>query len=93
VPDNSLFAAKTKGLSQVEISITDSNGNPVFNAANEITVSVSGPGKLIGLESGSTNSHEDYKGSQRKALNGRLLAYIQTNGSPGKIQVTVPRPV
>jgi beta-galactosidase len=92
VPDNSLFAAKTKGLSQVEISITDSNGNPVFNAANEIAVSVSGPGKLIGLESGSTNSHEDYKGSQRKALNGRLLAYIQTNGSPGKTQVLVTSP-
>jgi beta-galactosidase len=92
VPDNSLFAAKTKGLSQVEISITDNNGNPIFNAANEITVSVSGPGKLIGLESGSTNSHEDYKASQRKALNGRLLAYIQTNGSPGKIQVTATSP-
>nr|WP_294941755.1 sugar-binding domain-containing protein [uncultured Mucilaginibacter sp.] len=92
VPDNSLFTAKTKGLSQVEIFITDSNGNPVFNAANEITVAVSGPGKLIGLESGSTTSHEDYKGSQRKAFNGRLLAFIQTNGSPGNIHVLASSP-
>ncbi|RWY50108.1 DUF4982 domain-containing protein [Mucilaginibacter gilvus] len=92
LPDNALFAAKTKGLSQVEIAINDNKGNPVFKADNEITVSVTGPGKLIGLESGSTTSHEDYKGAQSKALNGRLLAYIQTNGTAGKIQVLVSSP-
>ncbi|MEO7214682.1 sugar-binding domain-containing protein [Mucilaginibacter sp.] len=92
LPDNALFAAKTKGLSQVEITITDNKGNPVFKADNEITVSVTGHGKLIGLESGSTTSHEDYKGAQRKALNGRLLAYIQTNGTAGKIHVLVSSP-
>ncbi|OOQ59745.1 sugar-binding domain-containing protein [Mucilaginibacter pedocola] len=90
--DKKLFTAKAKGLSQVEISVLDENNIPVFNADNEIAVSVKGPAKLIGLESGSTSSHEDYQGSQRKALNGRLLAFIQTNGNPGIITVTVSSP-
>ena len=34
-------------------------------------------GKLIGLESGSLTSHEDYKSHKRRALDGKLLGYIQ----------------
>jgi beta-galactosidase len=31
IADNTIFAGKTKGLSQVELQITDKNGVPVFN--------------------------------------------------------------
>lgn len=87
IADNTTFGSKTKGLSQVEVYITDKDGNPVFAADDEVTVSITGPAKLLGLESGSTSSHENYQANQRKALHGRLLAYIQTNGTPGKVQV------
>ncbi|MGF7037858.1 sugar-binding domain-containing protein [Mucilaginibacter lappiensis] len=87
VADNVVFVSKTKGLSQVEVSITDKDGNPVFPADDEVTVSITGPGKLLGLESGSNSSHESYQASQRKALHGRLLAYIQTTGKQGSIKV------
>jgi beta-galactosidase/beta-glucuronidase len=87
VADNVVFVSKTKGLSQVEVSITDKDGNPVFPADDEVTVSITGPGKLLGLESGSNSSHESYQASQRKALHGRLLAYIQTTGKQGSINV------
>jgi hypothetical protein len=42
---------------------------------------------LLGLESGSTTSHEDYKANHRQALHGKLIAYIQTNGKPGNITI------
>jgi beta-galactosidase len=87
IPDNVLLRSKATGLSQVEVYITDKNGNPVFAANDEVKVSVTGPAKLLGLESGSTDSHENYQADQRKALHGRLLAYIQTTGKPGSVRV------
>jgi beta-galactosidase len=88
IADNTVFNSKAKGLSQIEVYITDAKGNPVTTADDEIAVSVSGPGKLLGLESGSNSSHESYLSEKRKALHGRLMAYIQTTGKPGKVEVT-----
>lgn len=87
IADNTVFASRVKGLSQVEVYITDKNGNPVFAADDEVAVSIIGPAKLLGLENGSNSSHESYQASQRKALRGRLLAYIQTTGKPGNVKV------
>ncbi|MFC0512851.1 sugar-binding domain-containing protein [Mucilaginibacter angelicae] len=87
IADNSSFGSNTKSLSQVEVYITDKDGNPVFNATDEVTVSIAGAAKLLGLESGSNSSHESYQANKRKALHGRLLAYIQTTGKPGNVQV------
>ena len=89
VADQTLIKGRIKGLSQVEIQITDDKGNPVYAAANELEVTVAGPAKLLGLESGDLASHEDYQASKRTALHGRLLAYIQTTGKPGAVSVKI----
>jgi len=34
-------------------------------------------------------SHESYQSDKRTALHGRLLAYIQTTGIPGKVLVNI----
>ncbi|OKS85406.1 sugar-binding domain-containing protein [Mucilaginibacter polytrichastri] len=83
------FKSNTKGLSQVEIQLTDAKGNPVFDADDELKVELSGPARLLGLESGSLSSHEDYQSDKRKALHGKLLAYLQTAGKAGKVEVTI----
>ncbi|MDR6941643.1 sugar-binding domain-containing protein [Mucilaginibacter pocheonensis] len=87
ITDKTSFATNTKGLSQIEVYITDKDGNPVFTADNEVSVSITGPAKLLGLENGSNSSHESYQASQRKALHGRLLAYVQVTGKAGKVQI------
>jgi hypothetical protein len=87
IADGTIFNTKTKGLSQVEVQVTDKNGALVANADNEVVVKLTGPAKLLGLESGSTISHENYQSNTRKVLKGRLLAYIQTTGKPGKTTV------
>ena len=89
VADKTTFKANTKGLSQLEIQITDDKGNPVYSAADEISVELSGQARLLGLESGSLSSHESYQANKRNALHGRLLVYIQTTGKPGKVQVNI----
>ncbi len=71
----------------------DKDGNPVLlNTDNEITISIEGPAALLGLESGSSVSHEDYKANKRKLFNGRLLAYVQAQKTRGvvKIKITAP---
>ncbi len=87
-PDQAIFSKSKKGLCQVELQIADQDGNPVYTAENDINVKISGGAKLLGLESGSTTSHESYQADHRQALNGKLMAYIQTDGKPGKVTVS-----
>jgi len=87
--DQTVFKSGYMGLSQVEIRVTDSDGNPVYAAKNEIQVTVEGPAHLLGLENGSTSSHESYQANSREALNGQLLAYIQTDGKPGLVNIKI----
>ncbi|MFD2934722.1 sugar-binding domain-containing protein [Spirosoma flavum] len=87
--DRISFDKTKKQLSHIEINVLDKNGVPVYTADSEISVKVEGPAKLIGLESGSTTSHEDYKADKRKVFKGRLLAYIQSQQKAGTITVTL----
>ncbi len=64
------------GVVQIPVSVVDKDGNVVYDAKNEITVSVSKNAKLIGLESGSSTSHENYKDKKRKVLHGRMICYL-----------------
>ncbi|MEO6729900.1 MAG: sugar-binding domain-containing protein [Ferruginibacter sp.] len=90
--DLSSFNNNKKQLSHIEINVVDKNGIPVYSAANEISVKVEGPAKLLGLESGSLVSHEDYKADKRKVFNGRLLAYVQSQQKAGAVKVTISAP-
>ena len=90
--DLSSFDKTKKQVSHIEINVVDKDGNPVYLAENEISVKVDGPAKLIGLESGSTTSHEDYKADKRKVFKGRLLAYVQSQQQAGAVKVTISAP-
>jgi beta-galactosidase/beta-glucuronidase len=79
-------------LVQVIIQINDKAGNRVYNADNEITVTLPRGAVLLGLESGSTTSHEDYKANKRKSLHGRMIAYIQLSTSAKHADVVISSP-
>ena len=81
------FRGSKKSISQIEVQVTDQNGLPVYAADNEIEVSITGKARLLGLESGSTTSHENYQDSKRKTVHGKLIAYVETNGEPGSIEI------
>jgi beta-galactosidase len=70
--------SKTKsGLSQVMVQIVDQAGIPVYFSEDEISLTFQGKATLLGMESGSSSSHEDYKSTKRKVMQGKLMAYIQ----------------
>ncbi|ALI98864.1 hypothetical protein [Rufibacter tibetensis] len=76
----------------MEINVVDKNGNLVYGADNEMTVTVEGPAQLIGMENGSHTSHENYKSEKRKVLHGKPLAYLQATQEPGKVKETILSP-
>lgn len=87
--DRKEFSKSAKGVSHIEIDLRDSKGNLVYDSSNEITVKIEGPAILLGLESGSLDSHESYQSAARKVYRGRLLAYIQSTAGAGTVKVTL----
>ncbi len=86
------YATGPSALAQVEVDIVDKKGIPVFNADNDITVEIAGGAKLLGLENGDLNSHENNQSKTLKVFHGKLLAYIQLDNNPGKVSLTITSP-
>ena len=62
-----------------EITLRDENGNPAWEAEDEISVTVSG-GKVLGTGSGKINDEHDYTANVCNAYRGKLLAAILPEG-------------
>jgi beta-galactosidase len=64
----------------------------VPDAAHEVAFEIQGEGKLIGVDNGDMQSHDDYKSNRRKAYSGMCLAIVQAGAKPGQIRVTASSP-
>ncbi len=84
-PDRTSISADGKDLSFVTVEVLDADGNPVPNVANNIEFTVSGNGKLVGVDNGDPTSHVSLKGSEMKIFNGKCLAVIQSGAKAGSI--------
>ena len=58
IQDRSTIKADGEDVSVVTIQVNDSKGRSVPTSGNEITVSLQGPGKIIGFGNGDPSSHE-----------------------------------
>ncbi len=81
-----------KDLIQITIQIVDQKGVPVILADDEITCRISGPARLLGLESASNTDMSGYRDNIHRVYNGRMLAYIQTTGQSGEVSVIFSAP-
>lgn len=64
-------------VAHLTVEILDDNGNVVKLGDNEITCTVSGSAKLLGLEGSNNTDMTNYSDNVHRAYRGRLLAYIQ----------------
>lgn len=87
-PDQTTLHANGDDLIYVNISMKDKNGVPVANANNRVEISVTGNGRLIGLDNGDSTDYDEYKGSSRRLFNGHLLAVIGAKTTAGPIKIT-----
>lgn len=75
----------------VAIYAMDNKGNKVVLDNHQITVEVSGSGRLTGLDTGDQTSHEPYKTNTRRLFEGRARAVIEAN-QKGDIIINVSAP-
>ncbi|MBP5184672.1 MAG: DUF4982 domain-containing protein, partial [Lachnospiraceae bacterium] len=92
LPDKRELKANGEDLIFVEIKAVDSEGNFVANARNRVNVTVSGAGRLLGLDNGDSTDYEQYKGTARRLFSGKLLAIIGATTEPGEITLTAESP-
>ncbi len=88
-PDRTEMKANGLELIFVTISAVDEQGVEVANANNRVEVTVSGAGRLIGLDNGDSTDYDQYKGTSRKLFSGKLLAIIAAKEEPGDIHIEV----
>lgn len=83
--DRNNIKAEGEDLSFITVRIVDKNGNLVPYADNLVNFTVTGNGKLIGVDNGLQTSHESFLAGSRKAYNGLCLAVIKSSDKTGKI--------
>ncbi|MCM1039088.1 MAG: DUF4982 domain-containing protein [Ruminococcus sp.] len=81
--------ADGRDLLFITIETEDKEGNLVENACDRVNVSVTGAGRLVGLDNGDSTDFDSYKGTDRRLFNGKLLAIVQAGTTPGEIQIEV----
>jgi beta-galactosidase len=79
-------------LSHVKVEIVDAKGCVVPTADCEVVFALNGPGRILGLDNGDSESHESYQGDRRHAYGGRALALVQSSGRPGTMRLSATSP-
>jgi beta-galactosidase len=90
--DRKIITADRRDVAHIAAEIRDDQGHIVPVAENEITFDVQGEGKMIGVDNGDPQSHEDYKAIHRKAFNGLCLAIVQSTATAGQIRIAASSP-
>ncbi len=87
IADAAELKADGRDICHLEFLVTDKNGVRIYDAANQITFKITGPGKIIGLGNGNPAAHESHQGKAYPVFEGRGLAIIQAGQSPGTITI------
>ena len=90
--EDSAILADGEDMTFVTVSMVDASGLPVENAVDRVSVSVTGEGRLLGLDNGDSTDREGYKTTTRRLFGGKLLAIIGAGTEPGTARVTVSSP-
>jgi beta-galactosidase len=80
LPDRKTLGLDWDDVAHVVVELVDENGTVVPNADDLVKFEVSGPGKIIAVDSGSVVSTEPFQASERKAYQGRCLAILRATG-------------
>ena len=83
---------KDRGVAQVVVQVIDEKGHPVMLSEDEVTCTIEGPAKLLGLEASNNSDMGSYSDNVQRVYHGRLIAYIQSTGTSGKINLKFAAP-
>jgi beta-galactosidase len=86
--DRSVIDADGRDLVYVTGDIEDANRVFVPTGDSSVAFSVSGPGQIVGVDNGNPLDTAPYKGTNRKAFSGKVLAIVRSTGTAGNIVIT-----
>ncbi len=84
--DRNLLGTGFDDVANIEVRLLDKNGTLVPTADDLIGFTLTGPGEIIAVDSGSVISTEPFKAKERKAYQGSALVIIRATGA-GKISL------
>jgi beta-galactosidase len=79
-------------VSAVTVSVVDENGVLIPTANDLISFQVSGPAVIAGVDNGDNGSQEPFHANERRALQGRCVAFLKATAEHGKITFTATAP-
>ena len=80
-------------IAHLTVQVLDEEGRLVKLADNNITCTVEGPARLLGLENSDNTDMGDYTDNRQRVFMGQLLAYIQSTGEQGTVTVRFTSPL
>jgi beta-galactosidase len=92
VADNAMWRADGMDLQHVDVSLVDTKGRVIQTSDNELTFSVDGDARIVGVINGDITSEELTVGQKRRLYNGRCTVILRAGRTPGKITLTVTSP-
>lgn len=91
--DRSTINADGTDLSFITVKVTDSKGNVVPDAMNNITFSIEGPGEIVATDNGDPADLVSFASKERKAYFGLALVIVRSvKGKPGAIKIKASSP-
>ena len=90
--DTASIGADGRDVCHIVFKIVDEKGTRVYDAENEVTFTVTGPAKIIGIDNGRRDGAVNYKDNKHKAYEGRGLMIVQSDRTPGKVIITAESP-
>jgi beta-galactosidase/beta-glucuronidase len=86
------FFRRPGEVAQILVEVIDESGRLVKLGENEITCTVEGSGKLLGLEGCNNADVSDYTDNVQAAYHGTLVAYIQSTEGMEPVKLTFTSP-
>ena len=83
--DRKHLLADGQDVAHVEVKVVDENGVTVADSELELTVQVTGAGKLLGIDNGDQDDPTPLASTTKKFWDGRMLAVVQSGREPGGI--------
>ena len=77
-----------RDLSFLTIGAVDDHGVKCPTADAEVTFTVTGPAKIVGVGNGDPTNHESFQGTRHKLFNGLALVVLQAGDAGGTVSVT-----
>lgn len=87
--EDAVLKADGHDMTFITVTMQDKDGNTLENAVNRVHVSVTGAGRLLGLDNGDSTDRDGYKTTTRHLFSGRLLAMVGALDRAGTIRVEV----